>query len=675
MNKKFYILFCIAMITLAFKGQGQCTTLGQNPSTAFPVCGITIFKQLDVPFCNLGNIAVAGCGGGTRYQIKNPFWYKFTCYQSGTLGFLISPLAANEDYDWQLYDVTGRDPEEVINNQSLVVTGNWAGTYGNTGASASGVTKIECGSNPSANKPTFARMPDLIAGHNYLLMISHFSDTRSGYDLSFGGGSAVITDPKDPHLGEATAICDGISAMIRTNKRMKCNSLLGNGSEFSISPNVTTVIAAAAIGCENSFDFDSVRLTFAAPLPPGNYTIRINKGADGNTLVDNCDKIIPDGETIPMIVYPLIPTPMDSLTKPGCAPDVIRLVFRKGIKCNSIAADGSDFAISGTTPVAVTGANGICNGNGLSRVIEVKLSTPIQVKGSYTLTLVTGSDGNAVIDECSQETPAGAMLNFTTKDTVNADFSYVARLGCVRDTVEYLHVGRNEVNYWKWNFDSLRTSLLQNPRVLYTSFGLKHTQLIVSNGVCRDTSAIVPVMLDNVLQAAFEATAVVCPTDLAVFVDKSIGNGLSWSWDFANNNTSTLQVPPMQAYLPSSDTRDVLARLVIKNNIGCMDTSYQKITVASHCYIAVPNAFTPNGDGMNDFLYPINAYKAINLLFRVYNRFGQLMFETKDWTRKWDGSYRGQGADPGTYVWTLHYTNIDTGKFIEQKGTSILIRQ
>jgi gliding motility-associated-like protein len=676
MVRNISILFSLIFFLWANECRSQCTALGQNPGTAFPVCGITVFNQVTVPICSSNSLYVPGCSGtgSASYQNKNPYWYKFTCYQTGTLGFLITPNNSGDDYDWQLYDVTGHNPDEVYTNAGLVVTGNWAGTYGATGASAGGVGYIQCASDPRDNAPSFAKMPTLIVGHNYILLVSHFTNSQSGYALSFGGGTAVITDPLDPHLKDATAICDGTSAMIHLNKRMKCSSLLSNGSEFTISPPAANTIAASAIGCSSGFDFDSVRLTFDAPLPPGNYTITIHTGSDANTLVDNCDKLVPDGENIPMIVYPLIPTPMDSISKVGCAPDVLHLVFRKGMFCNSIAPDGSDFVVTGTTPVTVIGATGNCDGDGLARIINVQLSAPIQTKGSYTITLMNGTDGNTLRDECNQQTPAGSALNFATKDTVNADFSFTVHLGCKSDTVDYVHDGRNEVNNWKWNFDNLRKSTLQNPRILYASFGPKQTQLIVSNGVCTDTSAMVPVILGNELKSIFEATAVICPNDLATFKDKSIGQGLSWFWEFGNGITSNVQDPPKQTYIPFSFTRDVTASLVVTNNLGCKDTGYQKIKVPNHCYIAVPNAFTPNGDGLNDYLYPVNAYKAVNLLFRVYNRFGQLLFETQDWQRKWDGTFKGQGADPGTYVWTLQYINTDTGKFIEQKGTSILIR-
>jgi gliding motility-associated-like protein len=671
----------IFVFALVIKNYAQnCITLGQNPSTAFPVCGTTTFNQLTVPICSSNPLYVPGCSGAgnANYENKNPFWYKFTCYISGTLGFTITPADLGDDYDWQLYDITGRNPDDVYTNGSLVVTGNWSGSSGLTGASSSGVNFIQCASRPRDNAPTFAAMPNLIAGHEYILLVSHYTDSQSGYGLSFGGGTASITDPKEPHLESARAICDGTQAAIRLNKRMKCNSLSTDGSEFFITPALSNVIAAQGFGCSTGFDMDSLILTLDTPLPPGPYTITIKNGSDGNTLRDNCDRLIPVTESIPMVVYPVFPTPMDSLSKVFCAPDELQLVFRKNIRCSSIAADGSDFRvnlISGTATVTVAGAVGRCSADGLTPIIKVKLAAPIQTKGVYQIQLQTGSDGNTIIDECGQETPAGATINFSTKDTVNADFRYNIRLGCRKDTIDYFHDGRNEVNFWQWNFDSNRSSSLQNPSIVYATFGQKTAQLIVSNGVCKDSSAIIPILLDNDLKAAFEVTEVVCPGDLATFKDNSIGKVVSWNWDFGNGSNSTLQQPPPQTYQYfSNGIRDVQTKLIVTNNIGCQDTAKQIVQVVGNCYIAVPNAFSPNNDGLNDYLYPLNAYKATNLIFKVYNRFGQVLFSTTNWTVKWDGTFKGQGADPGTYVWILQYTNKDTGKRVEQKGATILIR-
>jgi gliding motility-associated-like protein len=687
------LIYSIAVLFFITKINAQtCSLPGQTADNAYPVCGTSVFRETVISSCIGGNVASTGCNN-VGVTSSSSIWYKFTCYQSGTLGFLISGINAADDYDWGLYDVTGRNPLDVFTDASLEISVNLYGAtltpppFPNspTGCRAGATGNVHCAGDANGNTP-FNAMPNIIVGHDYLLMVTNWTNSQggsnAGYDLNFTGGTASITDPKEPHLQSSRAICDGTQAVIKTNKRMKRGSLSANGSEFMISPAVSNIIAASGFGCSNGFDMDSVILTLDTPLPPGNYTISIKNGsADGNTLRDNCDRLIPVGENIPMIVYPVFPTPMDSITKPGCAPDELLLNFGhqlRYIRCNSIAADGSDFRvnmIAGTSPVTVIAASGVCAADGLTAVIKVKLSAPIQTKGTYQIILQTSTtDNNTIINECGQETPAGATLVFSTKDTVNADFNYNVVLGCKTDFINYTHDGRNEVNLWKWNFDNVRSSSLQNPSVGYVVFGQKTAQLIVSNGVCRDTSAIANIFLDNYLKASFEATSIVCPGDLATFKDTSIGNILQWRWDFGNGNTSLLKQPPQQTYPYTNVIHTVPVQLIVTNNIGCSDTAVQKITVVGNCYIAVPNAFTPNNDGLNDYLYPLNAYKAKDLIFKVYNRFGQLIFSTTNWTNKWDGTFKGQGADPATYVWILQYTHTDTGKRVEQKGTTILLR-
>lgn len=667
MKSKILLLWLVLFISHHITKAQPCTTLGQNPSTAFPVCGTSSFAQSSVPIC--GDRAVPCPCSGSLFTDKNPFWYKFTCFGAGTLGFVIAPNTSSDDYDWQLFDVTGQNPDAVYTNPSLFVACNWSGDGGNTGASSAGTSLIRC---EGPGVPTFSSMPTLTVGHDYLLLVSHFTNSQAGYSLSFGGGTANITDPTDPHLLSSRAACDGTQGTIKLNKRMKCSSLSTNGSEFSITPAVANVIAASGYNCTGGFDMDSLILTFSAPLPPGNYTITINNGTDGNTLKDNCDRLVPVGETIPMIVYPIIPTPMDSISPVGCAPDEVQLVFRKNIRCTSIAADGSDFFVTGPTPVNVISATGSCNNN-LSPVIKVKFAAPVQTGGVYQIHLQTGTDGNTVIDECGQETPPPAVVNFVTKDTVNADFTFSIRFGCKKDTIDYVHPGGNGVNKWLWNFDNNRTSTLQNPSLVYSTFGQKVAQLTVSNGVCTATTQI-DFKLDSPVTALFEATALVCPKDPAIVLDKSAGRITTWLWDFGNGITSTLQNPPPVFYMPANTIKDYTIKLVVSNGSNCVDSLSKKIKVINNCYIAVPNAFTPNGDGLNDYLYPLNAYKAIDLSFSVYNRFGQLIFYTTDWTNKWDGTYKGAPCDPGTYVWMLMYKEIDTGKKVQLKGTSILIR-
>lgn len=652
-----------------------CTTLGQTPETAFPVCGTTQFQQTTVPICNTTSLFVPGCTGSSNanYENKNPFWYKFTCYQSGTLGFLITPNNLGDDYDWQLYDVTGLSPAAVLTNTNIIVSGNWSGSYGTTGASSSGVSYIQCASDPAANAPRFAQMPNLIAGHDYILLISHFTDSQSGYSLQFSGGTAVITDPKLPKLATAFAYCDGQQIRITTNKKMKCSSLAADGSDFRVNIPGINAISAAANQCANGFDMDTLVVNLSAPLPPGTHKIYIKQGSDNNTLNDNCDRQIPAGDSLSFTVAPLFPTLMDSITPVKCKPTQLQLVFKKRIKCSSITAAGSEFVVTGPSVVTVASASGNCTADGLTEKIFITLANPIQVDGIYTLSLIAGTDGNTIVDECGQVTPP-STINFRAYDTVSAQFTYNINYGCKENIVSYHHYGGDHINIWQWNFDNRSSSNLQNPVVTYTNYTDKNTRLIVSNGVCSDTS-LQTIKFDNYMEAAFSVTPVLCPGDTAYFVNKTKGDVLSWLWIFGNGNTSISQNPPKQIYVPFAAT-DYYASptLITLNKYGCYDTAVQKINVVHSCFVAVPSAFTPNGDGLNDYLYPLGAYKAGKIRFSVFNRFGQRVFYSENTALRWNGRYKGQEADAGTYVWYLEYVDNVTGKANLQKGYSILIR-
>lgn len=647
---------------------------GQLASTAFPVCGSDTFNQTIVPTGHTYTLQVPGCSGdGAIYEDLNPFWYIFTCYSAGSLGFLITPNDPNDDYDWMLYDITNHQPSEVYTNVSLIVAGNWAGTYGITGARPGGSAKIQCASDPKDNHTTFSAMPNLKQGHKYLLLVSHFTESQSGYSLSFKGGSAVITDTTKSHLKSVNMHCDRQTLVVALNKHMRCASVAADGSDFIIPSDSLAIAHATGYGCNGSFDMDSVLITLNAPLAPGNYTVVSKIGTDDNTLLDDCGSQLPVGESLSFEVLPPHVTPFDSLAPLHCAPTTLQLVFPDLIQCSSISPDGSDFSVTGPTPVSIVSARGNCNDVGMASVINIKLSSPIVAGGNYQVTLKAGIDGNTIINECGVETSGGATIPFEIKDTVSASFNYGLNLGCNYDTLHLSYLPANDVNQWQWIVDTVETSSLLNPDFIETVFGLKTVQHIVSNGFCSDTVTEI-VNLDNVTKASFDAPHEVCPKDLLSISNTSIGHLDSWFWSFGDGETSTDQNPPSHLFPNTAAGKTYTVMLVVKDNLGCHDTTSEQITKLQSCSIAVPNAFTPNGDGKNDYLYPLNGNLATTLEFQVYNRYGQLVFETRDWSRKWDGTIGGKPQPSGTYVWMLHYTDGASGKSFFLRGTSVLIR-
>ncbi len=91
--------------------------------------------------------------------------------------------------------------------------------------------------------------------------------------------------------------------------------------------------------------------------------------------------------------------------------------------------------------------------------------------------------------------------------------------------------------------------------------------------------------------------------------------------------------------------------------------------------VYVPSAFTPNGDGKNDVLRPLkNAFgKVMYFVFRVYNRSGQVVFETRTPGKGWDGTFKGIQQPTATYVWVFQGTGSN-GQHVTYKGTTLLLR-
>jgi gliding motility-associated-like protein len=549
-------ILLVMAVFIVGKAAGQnCTQLGQNPGSSFPVCGTADFTQAQVPIC--GNKEVPNPCNTAIITDKNPYWYKFTCYTSGTLGFTITPANLGDDYDWQLFDITGELPSAVYTKKSLFVACNWSGESGVTGASDEGTSLAVC---DGFGKPLWSNMPDLIAGHEYLLLVSHFTDSQSGYTLSFGGGTADITDPKVPAMVLATGVCTGNEVRIKLNKQMKCSSIAADGSDFSLSAGTSRITAAESVICSNAFTTDTIILTLDQPLPAGDYTVNVKTGNDGNSMLDDCDNNMPDGS-----------------------------------------------------------------------------------------------------------------IGFTVHQNVSAQFSYNTRQGCAQDTVDFFHDGANNTNKWSWVMDGGVSSTNQNTSMIYNSSGDKSVTLTVANDYCTDvhteTIAIAPR-----LDAKLNTPEITCAVDEVTLTDASAGNISSWNWNFGDGRTSTQQNPEPFKYTAVPGEKTYIIKLSIANDIGCTDSASANIIVVGNCNIAVPSAFTPNNDGKNDYLFPTNAFGADNVIFRVYNRFGQLIFESRDWQKKWDGNVNGQPQGSGTYVWTLVYTLRSTGRRYSFKGTTLLVR-
>ena len=120
-------------------------------------------------------------------------------------------------------------------------------------------------------------------------------------------------------------------------------------------------------------------------------------------------------------------------------------------------------------------------------------------------------------------------------------------------------------------------------------------------------------------------------------------------------------------------TDDTEFILMVQDEIGCKDYDTVKLRVLNGPTFYIPNAFTPNGDGLNDIFRPTPVGIAKLEYFRVFNRYGELVYETHDISQGWDGTYKGKKQDLDNYVWVLR--GVDRkGQLKQLKGNVVLVR-
>lgn len=147
---------------------------------------------------------------------------------------------------------------------------------------------------------------------------------------------------------------------------------------------------------------------------------------------------------------------------------------------------------------------------------------------------------------------------------------------------------------------------------------------------------------------------------------RNFGVSVEWSPPTFLNNT-TIYSPVF------TGNKDKQYSIEIKSAAGCITTDSQFIKVFKEVKFYVPTAFTPNNDGLNDYLKPIPVGIKNFKYFRVYNRWGQLIFDLKSNSLGWDGKLNGKLQSSQAVVWMAEGTGIDNRTYI-QKGTCILLR-
>ncbi len=271
---------------------------------------------------------------------------------------------------------------------------------------------------------------------------------------------------------------------------------------------------------------------------------------------------------------------------------------------------------------------------------------------------------------------------------------------CVGECITITNTSSSNTQSWNWTFNGATPSSFSGPNpgpVCFNSPGSFSISLTVTNtfGTNTTTQTVtvseLPVVTATLSDTVNGAYVVIDDTTVNMFGEAYLwaeatppGGQLVWYPSGVIEDGIPMNSGDSLTVTPFYDTYYVVS---YTNLGGC--TSYDTVFVRVNYneVVAVPNSFSPNGDGSNDFLKVLTNVDADNnfsngfteggaiaeIDFRIYNRFGQLVFKTSDPNEGWDGNFNGKPENPATFVYILDYRLIN-GRSSSIKGNVTLFR-
>ncbi|MCS6916555.1 MAG: gliding motility-associated C-terminal domain-containing protein [Chitinophagales bacterium] len=636
---------------------------------------------------------------------ENSVWYIFTVTASGTLEMQITPVSPFDDYDWAIYNLTNSDCSGIANGTAPEVRCNYSAIPGSTGMSFPYVLT----SVPAAGPNQCAPLP-VTVGETYVLLINNHANTLLGYTLAFSG-TAVIYDtvkPKPVMLDPLT--CDPPAVLHLTlSESIRCNSLNADGSDFYITgPSTVTVSGAHAPACDNGSFFTEVDIFLASPISLyGDYELHFkNDNLFLNTLLDNCGNSLPLSESVPFHV------------------GIPRAEFTYSVvkTCTGDSVYFTDNSVGDSLTSWVWDLDAGQSGSGQT------ISAFYPNTGTYSITLsITDSTG------CVDDT----TLQISTQTVIpEASFTITPGPYCVGDTIFCTDASSGLITSYNWNLGGTISSQ-QNPFYIIPSDAPFNIWLTVTDYIGCTDDTLITIEPIPPLQASFTVSPNhLCVGDPITLSDNSLGNPTDYLWSgpgitgmtSTTVTTTVQQAGTYEVFLYISDnlcTPDTASQMlnvydypivnlgpdtaicidetlllnagnpglyhqwhngdlsqtylvtqvpqlvwVLVDNNGC--TSTDTLRVGSACPFFIPNAFTPNNDGINDE-FRIYTDGNQEFEFKIFNRWGQLLFQTNDPSKGWDGRYQGVPQEMGVYVYALE-TLFTNGTRKVRTGNLTLIR-
>ncbi|MBK7122596.1 MAG: choice-of-anchor L domain-containing protein [Chitinophagaceae bacterium] len=434
-------------------------------------------------------------------------------------------------------------------------------------------------------------------------------------------------------------------------------------------------------------------------LPAGMYTIKIK---DATGCIDSLDiavtQLFPD-----LLISNLVTTPAGCS---GTADGSVTITASGGNGPYAYSIDGINFQVSNFFNVAV--------GNIMVSVKDNNncvTTAPVIIPLNNTVTLVAGADtaicegknyqlnpssnGTSFLWTPSATLSNGNIINPIATPVITTTYYITATTGICTQTdsitvfvdpapipnagadatvcfkTNYQLTGTGGVNYLWTPSTNLNDPAIFNPVVQEPVSSIIYYLAVVDAKGCnslQDDSVSITVSAPAILYIGNDTTiAIRQPLQLfSTDVNNTGFINYNWSPVYGLNN-------PFGANPIAVLDRNITYYVTAVNAVGCMAMDTINIKVYQGPELYVPNAFTPNGDGLNDVLKVIAIGMKEFHFFRIYNRYGQLIFSTNDSGQGWDGRMSGKLQNMGTYVWMAEAVDY-RGNLIQRNGSSTIVQ-
>lgn len=283
--------------------------------------------------------------------------------------------------------------------------------------------------------------------------------------------------------------------------------------------------------------------------------------------------------------------------------------------------------------------------------------------GTYEVTLV-------VDDTTFCNSPDSIKKTLRISPNVKAQFE-VNPIGCVPYKAEFKNTSIGGTDFI-WEFGDTQTSTDPNPTHEYTAVGTYNVRLIaIDDNTCnkRDTSAYFTITVYPIPTANFSWAPNPAEENRPTrFTNLSVG-ATRYLWNFGDGETST-QVNPVHQY---NSTGTFQATLYAYNVANCVDSITLDVQALIKPLLDVPNAFTPGRFTGSADVVRVMGFGIGQMSWKIYNRWGQVVFQTEDRNQGWDGKFKGALQPMDVYTYTLDVVFTDGVKF-RKTGDITLLR-